>query len=73
MEKTVGRPRLRWKDIRRDSLLLLNVRQWRTLSENKDIWRRILKRYRPDASCRATEEVEEEAVTFPNFKMSTAR
>jgi hypothetical protein len=27
--RPVGRPRLRWEDIRRDSLLLLNIRGWR--------------------------------------------
>jgi len=31
-----------------------------TSTGNKDIWRRILKRSRPDACCRATEEEEEE-------------
>ena len=41
-------------------MLLLNVRQWRRLTGNKEIWRRILKSSRPDASCRATEEEEEE-------------
>jgi len=39
-KKTVGRPRLRWEDdIRRDSSLLLNVRQLMRLTGNKDIWR----------------------------------
>jgi hypothetical protein len=39
--RPVGRPRLRWEDsIRRDSLLLLNVRGWRRRAGDRDIWRR---------------------------------
>jgi hypothetical protein len=87
-KKTVGRPRMRWEDIRRDSLLLLNVWQWWRLTGNKDTWRRILKRSRPDTSCRGGargEEDEEdggeekggggggEEEEISNFKMPTAR
>jgi hypothetical protein len=38
--RPVGRPRLRWEDIRRDSLLLLNIRGWRRWTGDRDIWRR---------------------------------
>jgi hypothetical protein len=39
--RPVGRPRLRWEDnIRRDSLLLLNIRGWRRWGVDRDIWRR---------------------------------
>jgi len=35
----VGRPWLRWEDnIRRDSLLLWNIKRWRRLAEDRDIW-----------------------------------
>jgi hypothetical protein len=38
--RAVGRPWPRWEDnIRRDSLLLWNVREWRRLAEDRDIWR----------------------------------
>jgi hypothetical protein len=41
--RPVGRPRLRWEDnIRRDSLLLLNVRGWRRGAGDRDIWRRTI-------------------------------
>jgi len=35
----VGRTWLRWEDIRRDSLLLWNIRGWRRLAEGRDICR----------------------------------
>jgi hypothetical protein len=39
--RPVLRPRLRWEDIiRRDSLLLLNIRGWRRWAGDRDIWRR---------------------------------
>jgi hypothetical protein len=38
--RPVGRPRLRWKDnIRRDFSLLLNIKGWRKLAGDRDIWR----------------------------------
>jgi len=38
--RPVGRPWLRWEyDIRRDFLLLLNVRGWRRLAGDRCIWR----------------------------------
>jgi hypothetical protein len=37
----VGRPQLRRNNtIRRDSLLLLNIRGWRRLREDRNIWKR---------------------------------
>jgi hypothetical protein len=36
--RPVGRPRLRWEDVRRDSLLL-NIRGWRRWAGDRDIWR----------------------------------
>lgn len=33
--RPVGRPRLIWQDIRRDSSFLLNIREWRRLSGDK--------------------------------------
>jgi hypothetical protein len=42
----VGRPRLRWEDIRRDSVLLLRIRDWRRLARDRDICRP-----GPDAGC----------------------
>jgi hypothetical protein len=50
----VGRPRLRWEDnMRRDSLLLLNVRDGQGIRISGG---KILKRPRPDVCCRAIEE-----------------
>jgi hypothetical protein len=40
--KRVGITRLRWEDIRSDSLLLLNLRGWRRLAEDRYIWRLIV-------------------------------
>jgi hypothetical protein len=37
----VGRPRLGREDITRDSSLLLNMRGWKRLAGDRDIWRRI--------------------------------
>ena len=42
--RLVGRPRLRWEDIRRDSQLMLNIRGWRRLLGDRDIWRRTVGR-----------------------------
>jgi len=36
----VGRPRLRWEDIRKDSSLLLNIRGWRRLAGGRNTWGR---------------------------------
>lgn len=33
----VERPRQKWEDIWRDSLLLLNTRGWRRLADDRDI------------------------------------
>jgi hypothetical protein len=45
--RPVGRPRLRWEDnIRRDSLLLLNIRGWRRRAGDSDIWRRTIEEAR---------------------------
>ena len=35
--RPVRRPRLRWNDITRESLLLLNIRTWKKLAEDRDI------------------------------------
>jgi hypothetical protein len=37
-----GRPQLRWTDIRRDSILLLNIRGWRRVAGNRDIRRQTI-------------------------------
>jgi hypothetical protein len=39
-KRRVGKPLLRWEDIRRDSLLLLNITGWRRPAGDRDIWRR---------------------------------
>jgi hypothetical protein len=45
--RPVERPRLRWEDnIRRDSLLLLNIRGWRRRAGDRDIWRRTIEEAR---------------------------
>lgn len=42
--RPVGRPRLRWEDIRRGSSLLLNIRGWGSLAETgisgDELWKR---------------------------------
>jgi hypothetical protein len=43
--RPVGRPRLRWEYIRRDSLLL-NIREWRRWAGDRDIWRRTIQEAR---------------------------
>jgi hypothetical protein len=43
--RPVGRPRLRWEDIRRESLLL-NIREWRRWAGDRDIWRRTVEEAR---------------------------
>jgi len=44
VRRPVGRPRLRWEDIRKDSSLLLNIRVWGSLAETgisgDELWRR---------------------------------
>jgi hypothetical protein len=43
----VGRPRQRWEDnMRRDSLLLLNIRGWKRLAGDNDIWGRFVEEVR---------------------------
>jgi hypothetical protein len=59
--RPVGRPRLRWEDVRTESSLLLNLRRWRRLAGDKDIWRRNIERPGPHVDCRAI--VEEEITT----------
>jgi hypothetical protein len=48
--RPVGRPQLRWDDIRRDCSVLLNIRGWRRLAGDRDIWRRTTEEAR--AQCR---------------------
>jgi hypothetical protein len=45
-KRPVGRPRLRWKDIRWDSSLLLSIRGWRRLAQDRNIWRRTVEEVR---------------------------
>jgi endogenous inhibitor of DNA gyrase (YacG/DUF329 family) len=40
MKEDLRRPRLKWKDIRRDSSWLLNIRGRRGSAEDRNIWRR---------------------------------
>jgi hypothetical protein len=45
--RPVGRPQLRWEDnMRRDSLLLLNIRGWRRWAGDRDIWRQTIEEAR---------------------------
>jgi hypothetical protein len=44
--RPVGRPRPRWEDNRRDSLLLLSIRGWRRWAWDSDIWRRTIEEAR---------------------------
>jgi hypothetical protein len=39
--RPVGRPRLKRGGITRDSLLPLNIRGWRRLAEDRNIWMQI--------------------------------
>jgi hypothetical protein len=55
----VGIPRLRWEDIRSDSLLL-NLRGWMRLAEDRYVCGELLlKRPGPDAGSRSIEEKDE--------------
>ena len=57
--RSVGRPRLRWEDnIRLYSSLLLNIRGWRGVVGDRDVWRQLLERPGLDVGCRAVEEEE---------------
>jgi len=47
-----SRPQLIWQDIRSNSSFLLNIRGWRRLAGDRDIWRELLKR----SNCSATEK-----------------
>jgi len=38
--RPVERPRLRWEDVRRDSLLLMKISGLKRLAEDRNIWRR---------------------------------
>lgn len=38
--RPVERPRLRWEDVRKDSLLLMKISGSRRLTEDRNIWRR---------------------------------
>jgi hypothetical protein len=50
----VGRPRTRWTDVvLRDALHLLGIREWRRRAENRDDWRRFMRRPRDVRSCSA--------------------
>jgi hypothetical protein len=46
--RPLGRPQLRWQDIRSNFSLLLNIRGCRSLAGDRDIWRKLLQR--PDCS-----------------------
>jgi hypothetical protein len=59
--RPVGRPRLRWEDnIRRDSLLLLNIRGWRRWAGYRDVWRRTIEEVKARCGLCAIEEEEVE-------------
>ena len=43
--KQVGRPRTRWADaVQMDALQLLGIRGWRRRAENRDEWRRLMRK-----------------------------
>jgi len=46
--RPVGRPRTRWADVvQRDALQLLRIRGWRRKVENRDEWRRLMRKAKP--------------------------
>ena len=43
--RPVGRPRIRWADVvQRDALQLLGIRGWRRRAENRDEWKRLMRK-----------------------------
>jgi hypothetical protein len=79
--RLVGTLRLRWKDsIRRDSSLLQNIRGWRKLAGDRDIWKRTVEEAR--VRCRLSRHwkgrrrrmlISEEAYTFWNSPLCCVR
>jgi hypothetical protein len=41
--RSVGRPRLRWKDGVEDHLRKLNVKNWWTVAKDRELWKKILR------------------------------
>ena len=65
-KRPMGRPRLRLEDIKIDSLLLLNTRGWWRLAGLSG--GELLKNAEPYASCRTTEEEQEQEAVHPVLK-----
>jgi hypothetical protein len=40
VEKSVGRPRLRWKDGVEDDLRKVNVKNWWTVAKDRESWKK---------------------------------
>jgi hypothetical protein len=49
--RPMGRQRKRWKDIRRDSSMQLNIRGWWRLVGDSNIWGPTIKKSEPDVGC----------------------
>jgi hypothetical protein len=51
--RSVGRPRLRWKDGVEDDLRKLNVKNWWTVAKDRESWKKIIRKLRLTKGCRA--------------------
>lgn len=58
--RPVGRLRPRWGDIRRDSSLLLIIKEWRTPAADRNVWRRTSEDARARRGRRIRRKKEEE-------------
>jgi hypothetical protein len=53
--RPVGRPRTRWADVvQRDALQLLGTRGWKRRAMNRDEWRHLVRKARPERGCSTT-------------------
>jgi hypothetical protein len=58
-KRPTGRPKMRWEDDVFEDVRSMNVRSWKNVAQNREIWRRCLSEPEPYTDCSALEEEEE--------------
>jgi hypothetical protein len=57
-KRPIGRPKTRWKDYVFGDIRSMNVNNWKKVAQNRDRWKKVVKRVRPYTACSASKEDE---------------